>query len=104
MDDIVQRCPAISHLNSANIRIRYQDGEGSYINLIFGDEYGFRDMWDNAKNVPDREYRRIKIKACEIDSPCTVRGNVQSTSAATVTRKQVEKPNVKTTLFDFRER
>ena len=95
VDDIVQRCPAISHLNSANIRIRYQDDEGSYINLIFGDEYGFRDMWDNAKNVPDREYRRIKIKACEIDSPCTVRSNVQSTSAATVTRKQVEKPNVK---------
>ena len=95
VDDIVQRCPAISHLNSANIRIRYQDDEGSYINLIFGDEYGFRDMWDNAKNVPDREYRRIKIKACEIDSPCAVRGNVQSTSAATVTRKQVEKPNVK---------
>ena len=52
-------------------------------------------MWDNAKNVPDREYRRIKIKACEIDSPCTVRGNVQSTSATTVTSKQVEKPNVK---------
>ena len=60
VDDIVQRCPAISHLNSANIQIRYQDDEGSYINLIFGDEYGFRDMWDNAKNVPDREYRRIK--------------------------------------------
>ena len=63
VDDIVHRCPAISHLNSANIRIRYQDDEGSYINLIFGDEYGFRDMWDNAKNVPDREYRRIKNKS-----------------------------------------
>ena len=69
MEDIVQRCPTISHLNSANIRICYQNDEGSYINLFFGNEYGVRDMWDNTKNVPDREYRRIKIKACEIDSP-----------------------------------
>ena len=35
VDNIVQQCPAISHLNLANIRIRYQDDEGSYINLTF---------------------------------------------------------------------
>ena len=65
VNDIVNRCPSLNHLNVANIRIRYQDDEGSYINLNYGDEYGFRDMWDNARAVPDRDYKRIKVKACE---------------------------------------
>lgn len=79
-DDIVNRCPSLSHLNTANIRIRHEDDEGCYINLNFGDEYGFRDMWNNAKTVSDREYRRIKIKACEINSPCGIAGNMVKNS------------------------
>ena len=29
-------------------------------------------MWTNARVVADREYKRIRIKASEIDSPCTI--------------------------------
>lgn len=72
VDDIIQRCSALKHLNACTIRIRYQDDEDSYINLNYGDEEAFRDMWMNARNVADREYKRIRIKACEIDSPCSI--------------------------------
>ena len=91
MDDIVQHCPVISHLNATNIRIRYQDDEGSYINLIFSDEYVFKDMWDNTKTVADREYKRIKIKEREMDPQC----NVPSGFAPAVVHKQIDKRYVR---------
>lgn len=77
--DIIQRCPSLSHLSAANLRIRYEDDEGSYINLELGDPKLFIEMWENAKEVPGREYRRVKLKACEINSPCPTvvdRGNI----------------------------
>ena len=59
VDDIIQRCSALSHLNACNIRIRYQDDENSYINSNYGDDEAFQDMWTNACVVADREYKRI---------------------------------------------
>ena len=81
VSDILNRCPSLSHLTQYNIRIRYQDDEGSYVNLDFGDEPGFAEMWANAKRVPDREYKRVKIKGCEINSPCgIIAPNVENTN------------------------
>ena len=38
-------------------------------------------MWANAKRVPDREYKRVKIKACEINSLCgIIAPNVENTN------------------------
>ena len=83
VSDILNRCPSLSHFTQYNIRIRYQDDEGSYVNLDFGDEPGFAEMWANAKRVPDREYKRVKIKACEIYSPCgIIAPNVENTNKA----------------------
>ena len=70
VSDILKRCPSLSHMSQYNIRIRYEDDEGSYVNLDFGDESGFLEMWANAKRVPDRENKRVKTKACEINSLC----------------------------------
>ena len=72
VDDIIRRCSALSYPNAYNIRIRYQDDENSYINLNYGDNEAFRDMWTNARVVADHEYTRITIKVSEIDSPCNI--------------------------------
>ena len=38
-------------------------------------------MEANAKRVPDRQYNRVKIKACEINSPCgIIAPNVENTN------------------------
>lgn len=70
--DIIKRSPNLGHLSAGSLRIRYEDDEGSYINLELGDAKVFMEMWENAKEVPGREYRRVKLKACEINSPCLV--------------------------------
>ena len=98
VNDIIQQCPALSHLNTCNIRIRYQDDEDSYINLNFGDEEAFRDMWINARNVADQEYKRIRIKASEIDLPCNISTAKDTTSVSAssvvkdVNRRSTKKP------------
>ena len=79
VSDILNRCPSLSKMSEYNIRIRYEDDDGSYVNLDFGDESGFAEMWANAKRVPDREYRRVKIKACEINSLCGIAPNTERT-------------------------
>ena len=69
VDDITSRCPSLSYLDPFTIRIRYEDDEGSLINLQYGDNNGYIDMWNNAMSVADRDYKRLKLKAAEIDSP-----------------------------------
>ena len=66
--DITKRCPSLSHLTSTTIQLRYLDDEGNYVNIDFGDECRFQDMWANAVQLEDREYKRLKIKA-ELNSP-----------------------------------
>ena len=69
--DITGRCPSLSHLTSTTIRIRYCDDEGNYVNINYGDEKGYREMWNNAVSLNDREYKRLKLKAGELNSPYT---------------------------------
>ena len=99
VDDIIQRCSALKHLNKCSIRIRYQDDENSYINLNYGDDEAFRDMWTNARSVPDREYKRIRIKATEIDSPCNIsvakpkeKTSVSGPSPSSANKQNTKKP------------
>ena len=60
--DITGRCPSRSHLTSTTIRIRYCDDEGNYVNINYGDEKGYREMWNNAVSLNDREYKRLKLR------------------------------------------
>lgn len=69
VEDITSRCSNLSYLNPLTIRIIYQDDEGSLINQQYGDDAAFCEMWNKARVVTDRDYKRIKIKACEADSP-----------------------------------
>lgn len=101
VSDIVRRCPSLSHLTEYTIRIRYEDDEGSYVNLVFGDECGFRDVWANAKRVPDREYRRLKIKVSEMNSPCGV-ANVEKTSS--LVAKQSLRPSQRSSTSTIQPR
>ncbi len=67
--DIVRRCPSLSYLTTTTMRLRYLDDEENYVNIDFGDGSGFQDMWPNAVQVENREYKRIKLKATELNSP-----------------------------------
>ena len=67
--DIASRCPSLSHLTTMTMRIRYRDDEGNYVNINYGDDKGYREMWNNAFEVDDRDYKRLKLKAGEINSP-----------------------------------
>ena len=62
------RCPSLS-LTTTTIRLRYCDDEGSYVNINYGDEKRYREMWNNAIAFDDRDYKRLKVKAGELNSP-----------------------------------
>lgn len=71
------------------MRLRYMDDEGNYVNIDYGDESGYKDMWTNAVSVQDREYKRIKLKASELNSPYL-------NEAATRTRRNSNRLHVDT--------
>lgn len=87
--DIVRRCPSLSYLTTTTMRLRYMDDEGNYVNIDYGDEIGYKDMWTNAVSVQDREYKRIKLKASELNSPYL-------NEAATRTRRNSNRLHVDT--------
>ena len=45
------------------MRLRYLGDEDSWINLNFDDLRGFRELWQFARVVPEREFKRIKLRA-----------------------------------------
>ena len=67
--------------------------------MNYGDDEAFRDMWTNARSVPDREYKRIRIKATEIDSPCNIsvakpkeKTSVSGPSPSSANKQNTKKP------------
>ena len=79
--DITKRCPSLSYLTSTTMRLRYLDDEENYVNIDFGDECGFQDMWANAVQVEGREYKRLKIKAGELNSPYMISDATKKSTA-----------------------
>ena len=59
--DIKKRCPRIDFLNGRTMRLRYL--EDSWINLNFDDLRGFIELWQCARVVHDREFKRVKLCA-----------------------------------------
>ena len=60
---IQSRCPSLDFLNERTMRLCYLDDEDSWINLNFDDLRGFTELWQCARVVPEREFRRVKLCA-----------------------------------------
>ena len=69
VQDIKSRCTSLNFLNEHNMRLRYLDDEDNWINLNNDDERGFQEFWQSARTVPEREFKRIKVKAGVLGSP-----------------------------------
>ena len=51
-------------MHKSELRLRYLDDEDNWINLNNDDdERGFQEFWQSARTVPEREFKRIKVKA-----------------------------------------
>lgn len=73
--EIKKHCSLLAHLPSSCVRVKYRDEDGDMVNLIQGDEFSFNEILRSARDVKDREYKKIYLLANEIDSPmpCKVR-------------------------------
>ena len=70
MQVIKQNCSALAHLPTSNIRVRYRDEDGDMMNLSEDpDDFAFGEMLRSAKEVKDRDHRKIFHQASEVDSP-----------------------------------
>ena len=63
VQDIKSRCTSLNFLNEHNMRLLYLDDEDNWINLNNDSERGFQEFWQSARTVPEREFKRIKVKA-----------------------------------------
>ena len=70
MQVIKRNCSPLAHLRSSNIRVRYRDDDGNMINL-WDDSSGFSfgEMLRSAKEVKERDYKKIFLQVSEIASP-----------------------------------
>ncbi|XP_044178234.1 uncharacterized protein LOC122960230 [Acropora millepora] len=70
MQAIKPICSPLAHLPASNIRVRYREEDGDMINLSEDpDDFAFGEMLRSAKEVKDRDYRKIFLQASEVDSP-----------------------------------
>ena len=67
---IKKNCSSLAHLDADKIRLRYRDEDGDMVNVCQADLFALSEMLRTAKEVKDRDYKKIFIQANEIDSPC----------------------------------
>ena len=70
VSSIRKNCSSLAHLDADKIRLRYRDEDGDMVNVCQADLFAFSEMLCMAKEVKDRDYKKISIQANEIDSPC----------------------------------
>ena len=70
VSSIRKNCSSLAHLDAYKIRLRYRDEDGDMVNVCEADLFAFSEMLRTAKEVKDRDYKKIFIQANEIDSPC----------------------------------
>ena len=70
VSSIRKNCSSLAHLDADKIRLRYRDEDGDMVNICEADHFAFSEMLRTAKEVKDRDYKKIFIQANEIDSPC----------------------------------
>ena len=70
VSSIRKNCSSLAHLDANKIRLRYRDEDGDMVNVCEADLFAFSEMLRTAKEVKDRDYKKIFIQANQIDSPC----------------------------------
>jgi hypothetical protein len=68
-NDIKANVRSLQHVTPTTIRIRYKDDDGDFVNLSFGDIEMFKEMFESANHVKDRDYKKIYLKVSQLDSP-----------------------------------
>ena len=66
-DELFSSCSPC--LGQESIRLRYKDEDGDFVNISPDDPFAFSEMLRMAKQVGDRDYKKIYIKAHEVNSP-----------------------------------
>ena len=69
LQTIQRNCSPLAHLGQDSIRLRYKDEDGDFVNLSQDDPFAFPEMLRTAKQVGDRDYKKIYIKAHEVNFP-----------------------------------
>ena len=69
LQTIQRNCSPLAHLDEDSIRLRYKDEDGDFVNISPNDPFAFSEMLRTAKQVGDRDYKKIYIKAHEVNSP-----------------------------------
>ena len=69
LQTIQRSCSPLAHLGQDSIRLRYKDEDGDFVNISPDDPFAFSEMLRTAKQVGDRDYKKIYIKAHEVNSP-----------------------------------
>lgn len=69
LSEVKRHCSPLAHLPTSNIRIRFRDEDGDFINLCGSDGFAFQEMLRSSKTVKDQDYRKIYLIANEVDSP-----------------------------------
>ena len=68
-NDIRSYVRSLQYVTPSTIRIRFKDDDGDYVNLSYGDGEMFKEMFETANPVKDRDYKRIYLKVSQLDSP-----------------------------------
>ena len=61
---------SLAHLDADKITLRYRGEDGDMVNVYEADLFASSEMLRTAKEVKDRDYKKIFIQANEMDSPC----------------------------------
>ncbi|KAL9981945.1 hypothetical protein ACROYT_G010712 [Oculina patagonica] len=69
LSEVKRHCSPLAHLPTSNIKIRFRDEDGDFINLFGSDGFAFQEMLRSSKTVKDQDYRKIYLVANEVDSP-----------------------------------
>ena len=69
LQSIRTNCSALAHLGQESIRLRYKDENGDFVNISPDDPFSFSEMLQTAKQVGNQDYKKIYIKAHEVNSP-----------------------------------
>ena len=69
ISDIKTNCPGFTDLTAQTIRVRFEDGDGDFINLTEDVNRNFDEMLLQAKFIEERNVRKILLKVSELDSP-----------------------------------
>ena len=70
VSSIRKNCCSLAHLDADKIRLCHCDEVGNMVNVCEADLFAFSEMLCTAKQVKNRNYKKIFIQANEIDSPC----------------------------------